>query len=167
MVRRELSGGVEPPTLTDTPSVRVLIPADFERRRPRGIKFTCVCPSVSRRHRQNGEASGLVPEVLHTDLAGRGLDVHTYGVPDTTPPKLDGIRLHAVDADEIAATWFVVYDGGGDDAQKTALIAEGRDDSVFYGAWTYDLGIVDAAVDYLERAYSPDGAAHENLRSET
>ena len=104
---------------------------------------------------------------IYTDLAGRGLDVHAYGVPDTTPPELDGIRLHAVDADEIAATWFVVYDGGGDDTQKTALIAEERGDDAFYGAWTYDPGIVDAAVDYLERAYSPDGAAHGNLRSET
>ena len=33
--------------------------------RSRGIKFTCVHSSVSGRHGQNGEASGLVPEVLH------------------------------------------------------------------------------------------------------
>jgi hypothetical protein len=38
-------------------------------RRPRGIKFACVHPSVSERHGQNGEASGLVPEVLHTPTA--------------------------------------------------------------------------------------------------
>ncbi len=59
---------VERPTLTDTASVRVLIPADFERRRPRGIKFACVHPSISGRHGQNGEASGLVPEVLHIEV---------------------------------------------------------------------------------------------------
>ena len=33
--------------------------------RSRGIKFACVHPSVSGRSGQNGEASGLVPEVLH------------------------------------------------------------------------------------------------------
>jgi len=33
--------------------------------RSRGIKFACVYPSVSGRPGQNGEASGLVPEVLH------------------------------------------------------------------------------------------------------
>ena len=33
--------------------------------RSRGIKFACVHPSVSGQHGQNGEASGLVPEVLH------------------------------------------------------------------------------------------------------
>jgi hypothetical protein len=42
--------------------------------RPRGIKFACVCPSVSGRHRQNGEASGLVPEVLHAQPRP-GIDV--------------------------------------------------------------------------------------------
>lgn len=38
---------------------------------PRGIKFACVCPSAFRAFRQNGEASGLVPEVLHNDCCGR------------------------------------------------------------------------------------------------
>jgi hypothetical protein len=31
----------------------------------RGSTFACVCPSIPGRHGQNGEASGLVPEVLH------------------------------------------------------------------------------------------------------
>lgn len=96
---------------------------------------------------------------IYTDLADRGLDVHAYGVPDATPPDLDGVRIHAVDVDEIAATWFVVFDGGGGDAQKTALIAEERGDDAFYGVWTYDPGIVDTAIDYLEQAYLPDGTA--------
>jgi hypothetical protein len=51
---------VERPTLTDTPSVRVLIPANpiaegrGELHSPAGAVQT-----------PNGEASGLVPEVLH------------------------------------------------------------------------------------------------------
>ena len=56
---------VERPTLTDTASVRVLIPTDLVQGRSRGVKLTCVHPSVSGQHGQNGEASGLVPEVLH------------------------------------------------------------------------------------------------------
>ncbi len=53
---------MERPTPTDTASVRVLIPADHASGRPRGIKFTCVHPFLDG---QNGEASGLDPEVLH------------------------------------------------------------------------------------------------------
>ena len=102
---------------------------------------------------------------IYADLADRGLDVHAYGVPDATPPDLDGVRLHASDTDEIAATWFVVYDGGGDDAQKTALIAEERGDDAFYGAWTYDPAIVDAAVDYLEQRYVREANARGSSRS--
>ena len=56
-----LSGGVEPPTLTDAPGVRVSIPADPSREgrgelnSPAGAVQTL-----------NDEASGLVPEVLHS-----------------------------------------------------------------------------------------------------
>jgi hypothetical protein len=39
----------------------------------RGRKFDRIYPAVSGRHGQNGEASGLVPEVLH----------HTAPEPDT------------------------------------------------------------------------------------
>ncbi len=41
--------------------------------RSRGIKFACVHPSGSGRHGQNGEAPGLVPEVLHRLRAGLSL----------------------------------------------------------------------------------------------
>lgn len=94
---------------------------------------------------------------VYADLGRRGLDVHTYGVPDVTPPALEGVRVHATGADEVATTWFVVYDGGGDDAQKTALLAEERGEDRFYGALTYDPTIVDAAVAHLERTYVADG----------
>jgi DICT domain-containing protein len=95
---------------------------------------------------------------VYADLGGRELDVHTYGAPDVAPPDLEGVRVHPTGADEVAATWFVVYDGGGNDAQKTALLAEERSEDRFYGALTYDPGIVDAAVAHLERTYVADGA---------
>lgn len=95
---------------------------------------------------------------IYADLAGRGVDVHAYGVPDATPPDLGAGRVHAVGAEEIEATWFVAFDGGGADAQKSALLAEQRDGDGFYGAWTYDAPIVDRAIAHLERTYVPDDA---------
>ena len=68
---------VERPTLTNTASVRVVIPTDPVQGRSRGIKFTCVHPSVSGRYGQTGEASGLVPEVLHESSADLKLDRRT------------------------------------------------------------------------------------------
>lgn len=91
-------------------------------------------------------------QAIYEDLAGRGVDVHMYGVPDTTIPELTG-TIHAVTTAEIRDMWFVVFDGGGDDRQKTALLAEQQDDGTFYGVWTYDPGIVDPVCTYLERRY--------------
>jgi DICT domain-containing protein len=94
---------------------------------------------------------------IYTDLDRRGIDVHVYGVPDITPPDLGGAQVHAVEAAEIAATWFVAFDGGGDDTRKCALLAEERAEDTFYGVWTYDAGLVDTVVDYLGRTYRTDG----------
>jgi hypothetical protein len=56
---------VERPTLTDTTRVFGCQSQPTREGRSRGIKFACVHPSVFVRNGQNGEASGLVPEVLH------------------------------------------------------------------------------------------------------
>ncbi|MCQ4333058.1 histidine kinase [Natronomonas sp. F2-12] len=94
-------------------------------------------------------------QAIYTDLAHRGLEVHAYGVPDTAPPELGRARVHAIDSDELAQTWFVVFDGGGDETQKSALLAEERGDDTFYGAWTYDGRIIDGVLEYLEATYLP------------
>lgn len=91
-------------------------------------------------------------QAVYEDLARQGVDVHMYGVPDTTIPELRG-TIHAVTTAEIRNMWFVVFDGGGDDRQKTALLAEQQDDGTFYGVWTYDPGIVDPVCTYLNRRY--------------
>jgi hypothetical protein len=101
---------------------------------------------------------------IYTDLARRGISVHAYGVPDVSPPNLGAGHVHPVSTDEIAEMWFVVYDGGEDSSQKTALLAHQRAENVFYGAWTYDPGLVDHVVGYLEQAY--DGSA-DDLESST
>lgn len=89
---------------------------------------------------------------VYTDLAARGVAVHAYGVPDVEPPDFGDGQLHPVDNDEIASSWFVVFDGDGVDTQKTALLAREGSDG-FYGAWTYDPRLVDRVKTYLEEAY--------------
>jgi len=89
---------------------------------------------------------------IYADLAARGVEVHAYGVPDTPPPDIDG-AVHAIENDEIAETWFVVFDGGGEDIQKSALLAEECAEGSFYGFWTYDATIVDSILEHLEATY--------------
>jgi DICT domain-containing protein len=90
---------------------------------------------------------------VYTDLARRGVSVHAYGVPDEAATELGSGHVHAVSADEIAETWFVVFDGGGDDTQKTALIARESDENAFYGIFTYDPGFVDHVLTHLDQTY--------------
>jgi hypothetical protein len=90
---------------------------------------------------------------VYTDLARQGVSVHAYGVPDSTPPDLGSAYVHAVSTDEIAETWFVVFDGGGNDTQKSALVAHEHEDNAFDGIWTYDPGLVDHVLAYLDQTY--------------
>ena len=89
---------------------------------------------------------------IYRDLARQGVEVHAYGVADTGLPDFGAGRIHTSDAAEIERTWFTVFDGGGQPAQKTALIAE-QHDGEWFGAWTYDGALVDDLCTYLERTY--------------
>ena len=86
-------------------------------------------------------------------LGTTGVDIHTFTAPDGTPIEIDGITHHSVDNTEIARSWFVVFDGGGDNAYKTALLATERAPNQFYGFWSDDPGIVDRIGTYLDDAY--------------
>jgi DICT domain-containing protein len=89
-------------------------------------------------------------------LGDSPVDVHAYAVPDTDPPADSSFRLHLDRSEEIATSWFVVFDDGTDASettQKCALVAEERDPREFYGFWTYDAGTVDYIVDHLETRY--------------
>lgn len=92
---------------------------------------------------------------VYEALAGEpDLDVHVYGRPDWSP-DLTGVTVHAEDTPEIGAFWFVVFDGGGDDRQASALLAEERapDSDTFRGVWTYDAETVAAIDEYLRETY--------------
>jgi hypothetical protein len=82
------------------------------------------------------------------------LDVHAYAYPDQEVPHHDtDLTIHVERSEEIAESWFVVYDGGGVDVNKCALLAEEREPRSFYGFWTYDPDTVDWIIEYLENAY--------------
>ena len=90
---------------------------------------------------------------VYENLGDSGLDVHAYAAPDEEPPETTSYTLHIERATEIEESWFVVFDGGGDDDQKCALLAEERAPREFYGFWTYDPGTVDWLVEYLRSTY--------------
>lgn len=90
---------------------------------------------------------------IYQDLDRRGVDVHAYGLSDAPLPDFGGGVIHATNTAEIATTWFVVFDGGGTTSQKTALIATERAEDDWFGAWTYDPGIVDNLCAYLDSTY--------------
>ncbi|NHN59498.1 MULTISPECIES: DICT sensory domain-containing protein [Halorussus] len=87
------------------------------------------------------------------------LDVHVYGRPDADP-DLPRATIHGDDAEEIASHWFVVFDGGGDDRQACALLAEevADDPRSFRGFWTYDPGTVADVDGYLRETYGSERA---------
>jgi hypothetical protein len=93
-------------------------------------------------------------ERVYSDLASKDIDIHAYAVPDRDAPRPDGVTVHLVDDAEIASTWFVVYDGAGDDESKCALLAEERDPGVFRGFWTYDPDVVDSVLSHLSTRYA-------------
>jgi len=90
-------------------------------------------------------------EAIYSDLASRGVRVHAYGVPDVPAPNLGDGQVHPINSEELARAWFVVFDGGGETRQKSALLAYEQAENEFYGAWSYDPRIVDRALAYLEQ----------------
>jgi len=99
---------------------------------------------------------------IYERLAATAVDVHVYGTPDTET-TLPGVTVHEEDAAEIADSWFVVYDGGGDPNRQAALLAHELDtDNAYDGFWTYESDIVARIDDYVTATYldaAPGGHA--------
>ncbi len=90
---------------------------------------------------------------LYEQLATTNLDIHTFGVPDGPTVDIEGVTHHPEDIEEIRLSWFVIFDGGGQNRYKTALLATEQAPNQFYGFWSDDPGIVDRIDDYLDHAY--------------
>ncbi|MFB6219502.1 MAG: DICT sensory domain-containing protein [Halobacteriaceae archaeon] len=79
-----------------------------------------------------------------------GLAVHVH-LPEA-PPDAGAVTVHTDGVADIGEKWFVVYDGGGDDEQKSALLAVEGAPGEYYGVWTYDREVVEDALAVLEDA---------------
>ena len=90
----------------------------------------------------------------YEQLAAGGLDVHVYGAPDEDLGAVP-FSVHGTDIAEVRSTWFVVFDGGGNPEQSSALLAEEREDGGFYGFWTYDPAVVERALGALAAFRQP------------
>jgi len=95
----------------------------------------------------------LDQRTLYEQLGTTNLEIHTFGAPDGPTVDIEGVTHHAEDIEEIRRSWFVVFDGGGQDRYKTALLATEQAPNQFYGFWSDDPGVVDRIDDYLDRAY--------------
>jgi DICT domain-containing protein len=82
----------------------------------------------------------------------KDLFVHVYGRPDWSPlESLSGLYVHETEDPRLTGYWVVAYDGGGDERQKCALVAEQTGDGIYAGFWTYDAGLVDDVLAILRR----------------
>lgn len=90
---------------------------------------------------------------MYRRLAAAGIDVHVYGIEDTEI-DIEGVITHGMSDEEIADSWFVVYDGNGDPTNQAALLAVEIDGSEqFDGFWTYDSELVGQLDAYLSETY--------------
>lgn len=88
----------------------------------------------------------------YTQLANQSLEINTFAVPGDQI-KISGITHHTTSTEEIEQSWFVIFDGGGTDTYKTALLATEEEPDQFYGFWSDDPELVDSIWKYLDREY--------------
>lgn len=97
-------------------------------------------------------ADELGTQDLYESIARTDVDVHMYGEAGDVP-NADWYTLHTDPVDELAASWFVVFDGAGQDARKAALVSEETGPERYSGFWTYQPPLVDAVTTYLRSTY--------------
>lgn len=94
---------------------------------------------------------------IYRRLAESGIAVHVYGTPDVEPPEWDGVTTHAIENEEIASSWFVAYDGGGDPEKTATLLVEEREPDTYHGFWSYRADRADQTLTYLRAEYGGSG----------
>jgi DICT domain-containing protein len=104
---------------------------------------------------------------VYRKLGDSDLDVHVYGLDDGSVPEELNVTAHGSDSEEIAHSWFVVYDGGesgrcgtdragdgvitdGDASGKCALLAQEVVEDSYRGFWTFDSAVVDRILARIE-----------------
>lgn len=88
---------------------------------------------------------------VYRRLADAGVDVHLYGDPDERLPE--PFTVHGAPTEELAETWFVVFDGSGNARRMGALLAREIDPGRYSGFWSYQPSVVTGLVAYLDGEY--------------
>lgn len=95
-------------------------------------------------------------EHIYRKLGESSVETHVYGLPDGAIPEPVDVTAHGLDEEEIGRSWFVLFDGAGNDDQKCGLLAEEVGPNVYSGFWTYRGELVDAILDHLTETYAID-----------
>jgi hypothetical protein len=77
------------------------------------------------------------------------VDTHVYGIDDWERTDEVDMEVHVNRAEEVREHWWVVYDGGGDEEYKYALIAQEQSPQEWFGFWTYGSSTVDRLLDRM------------------
>ena len=92
-----------------------------------------------------------VYEALGTET---DLEIHVYGRDDWSVPEIPSVTVHAhEEAVEATEYWFLTFDGGPEDEQACALLAEERDSEEYVGFWTYDRDLVAKLAGYVRETF--------------
>lgn len=99
----------------------------------------------------------LPQEKRYRKLARQAESVYVFGVPDITPPKIDGITyIYLNKTDALAKEWFLVsYGPDYASALATHELSKLEDpdhERVFKGLWTFDERIVSILEEWLTSA---------------
>ncbi|WP_136715381.1 DICT sensory domain-containing protein [Halorientalis salina] len=92
-------------------------------------------------------------ERIYRKLGESPVETHVYGLPNADVPDSVDVHVHGIDDEEIGRSWFVLYDGDGDDDEKCGLLAEEVGPNVYSGFWTYRADFVDEMLAYLTETY--------------
>jgi hypothetical protein len=90
---------------------------------------------------------------VYERLSRTDLDVHVYGVGDSTPFGSVSITVHNDASEEIRRGWFVVFVPAERDDAGAALVAMTDDDQEWEGTWTTDADAVRRLEAYLDDEY--------------
>jgi len=113
---------------------------------------------------------------VYRKLGESDLAVHVYGLGDGTVPDDLNVTAHGSDSEEIAHSWFVVYDGGesvrpgadgtdradgeaatGGADDKCALLAQAVVNDSYRGFWTVRSDLVDRILARIEAKHRDGG----------
>lgn len=102
---------------------------------------------------QRPDALSAQERVYELLAAETALDVHVYVRADWEVSDVPGVTVHVESAGEIGEFWFLAFDGGDDETNACALLAEERRPGQYYGFWTYDPALVVRLLSYLRAGY--------------